>query len=247
MRRLLLLLVVLGLLALSAPATAQSPIVIELMGIMGRPEGTIELLTSEPVDPSLVGRTCEGVAQTENNASVHPDNNVIIETGTTSATFFGVEDAPGLIIPASGPVVLGNTIDVYFEWGPDEITSLGIIITITCAPPATTTTTTTTTEPPPETTTTTTTTTTTMPTTSSTLPEEPTTTTSTTTTTSSTTTTSPPPTGVLDLGGGGAALGTTPTAPPVQPGEFALVVLGVAGMALAGAGATAAWRRRSQS
>ena len=87
---------VLGLLALSAPVTAQTPIVIELSGIMGgRTPGDIELLTSEPVDPSLVGATCDGVAQTENNASVHLGNNVIVESGATTATFFGVEDTPG--------------------------------------------------------------------------------------------------------------------------------------------------------
>lgn len=232
---------VLGLLASAAPATAQTAIVIELSGIMGgRTEGAIELIHTEGVDASLVGATCTGVAETENNASVHEQNNVIVETGTTTATFFGVEDTPGQITPLSGPVVLGDTIDVYFQWGPDGITSLGIIITITCAPAqvtTTTTTTTTTTEPPPVTTTTTT-TTTTEPPVVTTLPTTTTSTTTTTTTPIITTTTGGTPEGAVGAGGGGTA---------VEPGHFGLLVLGVAGTALASAGATTTWRRRSQS
>jgi hypothetical protein len=241
LRRLLLFLMVLGLLASAAPATAQTAIVIELSGIMGgRTEGAIELIHTEGVDASLVGATCTGVAETENNASVHEQNNVIVETGTTTATFFGVEDTPGQITPLSGPVVLGDTIDVYFQWGPDGITSLGIIITITCAPAqvtTTTTTTTTTTEPPPVVTTTTT-TTTTEPPVVTTLPTTTTSTTTTTTTPIITTTTGGTPEGAVGAGGGGTA---------VEPGHFGLLVLGVAGTALASAGATTTWRRRSQS
>lgn len=227
MRRLSVFLMAMGLLALAAPLAAQQPIVIELEGVLEGPVDTVVPLTSVAVDPALVGGTCTGTAQTENNASVHPDNDVILASGGTSAEFTGVEDAPGLLLTLEGSLVLGETIDVSLRFGPDEITSLGIVVTLDCAPPVVETTTTTT-EPPA--------TTTTAPpeTTTTTAPPETTTTTAAPPTTSSTAA----PAGGVATGAGGTAGGSN---------QLGVVALGLAAVAVAGVGGVGAWRRRSQS
>ena len=59
-----------GSLALAAPSLAQQSIVIELSGVLRGNTGDTALVTSEPVDPSLVGASCDGTLQVDNNASI---------------------------------------------------------------------------------------------------------------------------------------------------------------------------------
>lgn len=236
MKRLTFLAFVVGLIALATPSIAQSSFTIELSGILVGTPGQIRPITSEPVDPSLVGSVCTGVGQTENNASVHPNNDLFISTGGSTVEVPNVEDEPGKIVPMSGTATLGETIDFSIRFGPDGITSLGITLTFECAPAATTTTTTTAT---------TTTTTTTVPPETTTTTEPPaTTTTSTsvapetsTTTAAPTTTTSSAPLGGVGAGGGGTA----------DNDALGLLALGAASLILAGSGAITAWRMRDNS
>ncbi|MCH8992344.1 MAG: hypothetical protein IIA44_11430, partial [Acidobacteria bacterium] len=96
------------------------------------------------VDPGMVGWRCTGTAQTENNASEHPDNDFILTSGSSSTEILDWEAAAGKITNTSGALVLGESITVDLRLGPDRVASGGVRIVLTCSPP-----------PPPETTTTT--------------------------------------------------------------------------------------------
>ncbi len=144
MRRLAVLVAALGLFALAVPAFAQSgTITIELDGVLtGFNEGDVEPLVSEPVDPALVGATCDGVLTTDNNGSVHPGNTLIITTGGETVEIPNVEDEPGqtLEFPGEG-VVVGETIDISIRFGRNGITSGGLTLILDCVQPQQTTTT----------------------------------------------------------------------------------------------------------
>ncbi|MEM8904461.1 MAG: LPXTG cell wall anchor domain-containing protein [Actinomycetota bacterium] len=180
-------------------------------------EGSITVLSSTDVPAEAVGLTCTGEAVTSNQGSVHPNNDLLVETGGATFVFEDVEDQPGLTIPASGSFVLGETFVVSLRMGPDEVFSGGIRIAVDCTQPEPTTTTTTV-----ETTTTTIETTTTAPevTTTEAPVEESTTTTS-----------------ASQVEGGDDEL------PATGPSQTGLLVL--AGLALVGGGAgLLVWGRR---
>ena len=157
MKRIALLVAMLSTLfaVASSPALAVE-FVIPLDTVVRAPEGSITELTVADTPPELIGNTCVGVAEAENQESVHPGNNLIIASGGTQAILYDVERAPNATTPASGEVTLGPTVTVSLQMGPDEVFSAGlvIIIGVNCTPPTTTTssTTTTTTEPPTTTT-----------------------------------------------------------------------------------------------
>ena len=186
-----------GLLLLAVPVLAQSnTIVIEISGVNRGDEGDIRRVASVDVDPGMVGWLCTGTAQTENNASEHPDNDFILTSGSSSTEILDWEAVAGGITNTSGTLVLGESITVDLRLGPRGVSSGGVRIVLTCSPP-----------PPPETTTTTvaqTTTTTVAQTTTTTTPPQ-TTTTTTTTPPGDTTTTEPPPVGGVSAGGGATA------------------------------------------
>lgn len=232
MRRALFALTVVAVLIGAAPVSAQPVVVIvEVnMTVYGN-EGDVIQVAQAVVDPTLVGATCEGTARTENNASEHPGNDLIIESGTSTGVIPNFEAVAGQITSMTTTLILGETITASIRLGPDGVASEGILIQLSCAfvqePPETTTTTTT--APPPETTTTTApppepTTTTTAP------PPEPTTTTQPPATTTTgvpedTTTTEPPPEGGVEAGGGSTA-GTPDDDAAWLVGVGALILLG---------------------
>jgi hypothetical protein len=232
--------VVLGLVLLASPAFAQSTITISVEGILTGAEGEVVQVLVEPVDAADVGSFCAGTLVTENNASVHPGNVLIIASNGDVKEIPGIEDEAGLILSFDGTLELGDTIVISVRFGPDEITSLGMILTLDCAPPVTTTTTAppvTTTTAPPVTTTTAppVTTTTAPPVTTTTAPPVTTTTTAPPTTT---TATSAAPAGGVGAGGGGSAIGTS------SSDQIAPVAFGFA-LALAAAAVGAyGWRKR---
>ncbi len=190
MRKASIALAVAGLLLLAGPVLAQSnTIEIEIAGINRGDEGDILRVASVDVDPGMVGWRCTGTAQTENNASEHPDNDFILTSGSSSTEILDWEAAAGEITNTSGTLVLGESITVDLRLGPRGVSSGGVRIVLTCSPP-----------PPPETTTTTAgeTTTTTHadpPPSTVTIPPD------------DTTTTEPPPVGGVSAGGGATAAG----------------------------------------
>lgn len=104
--------------------------------------GTVVLLTDPPIEVAsdLVGRECTAVARSKNQSSVHPGNDLLVETGDSEVLIQDVEAVPGATVNASGTVVMGSEITVSLIMGPDEVFSAGIDVLVDCAPGATTTT-----------------------------------------------------------------------------------------------------------
>ncbi|MCH8899080.1 MAG: hypothetical protein IH942_01145 [Acidobacteria bacterium] len=200
MRKATIGLALLAVLLIAIPAMAQTETdTIEILvdGIVQGDEGEVIHLLTVTVPEGMVGRTCTGSAESQNNESQHVDNDFILSSGTTTAEFPNWEAVPLATTAMSGTLVLGPTVNVDLRLGPSEVSSGGVLIILTCAPPA-----------PPETTTTT-------------APPPPTTT----PTTTPTDTTEPPPEGGVSAGGGSTA-GRSGEAAMLWLGGGALALLG---------------------
>lgn len=116
------------------------------------PEGSYTVIADVETPAELVGSSCVSIAVAANQESVHPNNDLIIETGESSVTLSDVEREPGATTPASGEVTLGARVKVTLHMGSDEVFSGGVVIVIgsNCTPPTPPTTAPPTTEPPTE-------------------------------------------------------------------------------------------------
>ncbi len=97
--------------------------------------GESRTLETASVDPSYVGLTCSVKVIAENQGSVHPGNDLIVSSGGSSVTAFDVEASPGKVTPASGDLVLGDTISVTLHMGRDGVFSAGVLVKLTCEDP----------------------------------------------------------------------------------------------------------------
>lgn len=124
---------VVGVLAAAVPAGAQATeIVIELDGVERGDEGEVIELVNRPVEADLVGAECSVSGRTENNESVHPGNDLIIQTGDSTTEVPDVEAQEFEVIQGTGSVTLGESIAVSLRFGPDGVTSGGIFLDFVC-------------------------------------------------------------------------------------------------------------------
>lgn len=123
--------------------------------------GSITELSEIDTPIEFIGATCEAAAVAQNGSSVHPNNDLLIESGGDVIVLADVERASGAVTESSGELTLGPIVKVSLRMGSDGIFSGGMAVVVgdTCSTPPTTTSTTTTST----TTSTTTTSTTTMP------------------------------------------------------------------------------------
>lgn len=144
-------LAIVGALLLATPAMAQtSQIEIFLDQILRGKPGDVFVVHTESVDPALVGGTCSGTAQTENNASEHPNNDLTISSGGSTTVIADFEAIAGMVTGSGATLTLGETITVSIRLGGNGISSEGLLIVLSCTPPVPETTTIV--PPPPETT-----------------------------------------------------------------------------------------------
>jgi len=143
---------VLGLLAgilfcwllLPAAATAAASedafeIVISIETVVRAPEDSETVLRTHPVPNGLVGETCSVIARSLNQSSVHPGNDLIIES-QTRIVLVDVEAEPGGAVTASDVMLLSDQVLISLVMGPDEVFSAGIDVLFDCPPEPTTTT-----------------------------------------------------------------------------------------------------------
>ena len=88
--------------------------------VRGAP-GSEPLLATTPVAPADVGRQCTVVVDGENNASVHPDTDVLVRSGASEVVAPDVERAPNVDTGATGTLVLGADVSVLVRLGPDGV------------------------------------------------------------------------------------------------------------------------------
>jgi len=143
MRKAAIGLALLGALLMALPAAAQTgEIHILVDGILRGDPGDVFNVHTEVVDESLIGATCTGIASTENNASEHPNNDMIFASGGNTAVIPDYEAVANSTTAMAGTLTLGPTIEVSVRLGGAGISSGGVLIILTCAQPEPTTTTT---------------------------------------------------------------------------------------------------------
>ena len=100
--------------------------VIHVDTVLWGTEGDIVPLALEEVPEEFFGQLCEVKAVSENQTSVHPGNNLIVRSGSSVVVLEDVEGESQLkIVEGSGQLVLGSTITVELEFGPDAVFSAG--------------------------------------------------------------------------------------------------------------------------
>lgn len=129
------------LVAGAGPVEAQTPAIVIPIDtvITGGSLGQEYPVGNAQVPAGLVGQTCDVRAVAVNQASVHPNNDLVVRTGSSEVVMLDVERATDAITPASGSVVLGPEIDVFVRMGPSTVFSAGMIVEFSCTPPPTTT------------------------------------------------------------------------------------------------------------
>jgi hypothetical protein len=139
MKRLMLVATLaISMLAVSvAGASADGIFVIPVDTLIHAEPGSLTVLAEATTPPELVGSSCEALAVAQNQESVHPQNNIIIETGGTSAVLADVEGAVDKTTYASGVVTLGPTVKLTLEMGPHGWFSGGfaVVMDTECTPP----------------------------------------------------------------------------------------------------------------
>jgi len=103
------------------------------------PNDSVHLLATIVVEANLVGAQCTAFVDTQNQTSVHPDSDIIVDSGGTQVVVLDVERESFGVIHGQGTLTLGDTVTVSVRLGEDGRFSGGLTLTIDCeSPPATT-------------------------------------------------------------------------------------------------------------
>ena len=136
---LLAALLVIVALAPAVSASSSIHIVVAVTTVVFGSEDDVVELASEDVPEEFQGQTCTVKAVSQNQVSVHPDNDLRVVSGGSSVLLKDVEAVLGGTVEADGTLVLGSEIVVSLLLGPDGVFSAGIEIEVDCTPPVTTT------------------------------------------------------------------------------------------------------------
>ena len=116
----------------TVPASAGEPLaIIDETVIVAKPGSTTNLV-EVAVQPEHVGSLCTIQVHSQNQASVHPGNDLVITTGDTMTVIEDVEAKPDEGHDLSAEVVLGATISVDLRMGSDWMSSLGFELDLDC-------------------------------------------------------------------------------------------------------------------
>jgi hypothetical protein len=119
----------LGAPALAAPGFNET-IPIEI--VVRAPEGSLTQLASVDVPQEAVGQECEVSSLGTNRQSVHPGNDLLVQSGSSQVVLPNVEGVAGGTVIADGTLTLGDTITVTLDMGPDEVFSAGFDVIVEC-------------------------------------------------------------------------------------------------------------------
>jgi hypothetical protein len=128
------------LVILVAPSALAAPaLVIPIDTWIEAPAGSFVHLATVETPPELIGASCLGLAVAENGSSVHPNNDIIIETGGTTAVLEDVEGTSGKVTSSVGVVTLGPEVTLTLHMGDHGQFSGGLVVAIdvNCTPPTT--------------------------------------------------------------------------------------------------------------
>lgn len=94
--------------------------------------GSVTPLETVAVPEENQGELCAVSAHAENQRSVHPGNDLIVQSGSDSGVLEDVERESGGVTEAPGTLTLGETIVVSLRMGEDDVFSAGFDIIIDC-------------------------------------------------------------------------------------------------------------------
>lgn len=117
--------------AAASGADGEPDIVVSVDTVIHAPVGSTTVLASITTPAAFVGATCTVSATTENQSSVHPNNDLVIDSAT-SVVIPDVEAVPGGTVTATDDIVLSGTIVVSLLMGPDHTFSAGVEVSFDC-------------------------------------------------------------------------------------------------------------------
>ena len=102
--------------------------------------GSKTVLASADVPADFAGHLCEVRVHAENQKSVHPGNDILVESGGSQVVLADVEGEPGKVIDSERMLELGDVITVSLVMGPNGVFSAGSTVVVECPDEQTTTT-----------------------------------------------------------------------------------------------------------
>ena len=98
-------------------------------------EGSITEVARQDVPADYIGFNCSATAVSRNQHSVHPGNDLVVESNGSSITLADVEREAGVTTDSSGSLTMGNEVIVSLIMGKDEVFSAGMDLHIMCEEP----------------------------------------------------------------------------------------------------------------
>ncbi len=126
-----------GLFLLPTVAMAATTIEVPIDSHVRGRNNSVHQLVTLAVEASLVGARCTAFVDTQNQVSVHPDSDILVDSGGTQVVVPDVERESFGVIHGQGVLTLGDTVTVSVRLGTDRRFSGGLTLTIDCdSPPA---------------------------------------------------------------------------------------------------------------
>ena len=129
-RATLVALLVISLMSTQASATERITIANDEI-LIARPGSLLDVAQVD-VDPSQVGLLCTVEVISQNQASVHIGNDLLITTGGVVTVIEDVEAEPDASVDHSVDLLIGETISFQLRMGPDWVSSLGFDLALNC-------------------------------------------------------------------------------------------------------------------
>lgn len=94
-----------------------------------------EDLATVQVAPEFEGQECSVRSVGGNQESEHPNNDLIVRSGSSEVVIPDVEADPGATVEGTGTLTLGSSIAVFLRMGEDLVFSAGLTVVVDCTPP----------------------------------------------------------------------------------------------------------------
>ena len=126
-----------SIIALSAATVqaAEPQINIPIDTVIRGDVNSMHVLEKQDVDRNLIGNTCKVYATAKNQHSVHPGNDLIISSNSSSVVLKNVEREANGLTTANGNLILGNKLAVTLKLGQDKVFSGGMTVKLECKEP----------------------------------------------------------------------------------------------------------------
>lgn len=121
-----------GFLLFPTAAMGATTIVVPIDSDARGPNDSVHLLATIAVEANLVGAQCTAFVDAQNQTSVHPDSDIIVDSAGTQVVVLDVERESFGVIHGEGVLTLGDTVTVSVRLGTDGRFSGGLTLTIDC-------------------------------------------------------------------------------------------------------------------